>query len=97
MKKTENLLPTNAMLNADWRIAKDDFPPFDKNVLGYYELPATDAKKKPTGEVYRYYIICHINEVRQGSSYKYAEWVDSEHNSVTPTHWMELPNPPICV
>lgn len=77
-----------------WRDALRDFPPFDKDVMGYYEIPETDGKKRPTGKMFRYYVICRVKCVTEGSGYRQAEWVDNDYNAVSPKFWTDLPAPP---
>ena len=86
----------NAVLTAVWRDAEKDFPPFDEKVIGYYELPETDSKRKPTGKMFKYHVICYVNQITEGNGYRYAEWVDAEHNAVKPKWWTKLPIPPNC-
>jgi hypothetical protein len=85
--KTEN--------NTNWKNAKIVFPPLDKPVLGYYEIEVKDKKKVPTGDVYRYYIICSVSCITERSSGTSVEWEDVDLKPVFPEYWDYLPDPPI--
>ena len=100
MKKAEltNQTPADAkpVLWAGWIDATKVFPPFDKKVLGYYTLPATDGKGKKTGEIYEYFVIVMCESVTESSNRKSALWRDSDYNTIEPLYWCELPCPPTC-
>ena len=83
------------MEKVNWFDATKDFPEFDKKVLGFYIIPATDGKGKKTGEVYEYYEIIHLESITERANQKSGHWVDSEYNSVNPLYWCYLPNSPL--
>ena len=78
----------------EWNDATKVFPPFDKKVLGYYTLPATDGKGKKTGEIYEYFVVVMCESVTESSNRKSALWRDSDYNTINPSHWRELQPPP---
>lgn len=63
-----------------WFDANKVFPPFDKEVLGYYEI-----------KEHKYYefITCEI--VTENSNGRFAQYRDRQYNSVNPIVWSELP------
>jgi hypothetical protein len=87
---------TKPVLWAGWFDATKVFPPFDKRVLGYYTLPATDRKGKKTGEIFEYYAIVMCESVTESSNRKSALWRDSDYNTIEPIYWCDLPCPPTC-
>lgn len=64
---------------------KDKWPPIDQTVLVYYTI---QSKK----DFFEYLLFARIQSITENASGKYADWVDSDYNTVNPTHWQ--PSPP---
>ena len=80
--------------STNWFDATKIFPPFDKNVLCYYTLPATDSKGKKEGKIYEYFVIAICESITESLNNKSALWKDSNYNNIEPLYWCELPCPP---
>lgn len=80
------------MNTAEWKDATKDFPPYDEYVLCYYEI-ARDKKDKEK-EPHRYMEIGSLSSITEGKGFKRGDWNDKDHNRITPSHWMKLPEAP---
>lgn len=72
----------------DWTSVIEKLPELDKEVLCYYEIA---SKSK---EVYKYLVIGKLEEISNRKSGITTYWTDHEGNSINPSHWMILPEPP---
>ena len=73
----------------EWIDVTNRLPDFDKKVLVYYEI-----KSSKNDEVFKYIDIASIESIQTFANNKFVNWVNDEHDSVRPTHWMLLPNYP---
>ena len=95
MEKDKNLLPTNEMLNADWRSVKDETPVIIPNSNGGCSeevLVWINSKNRIEYKEQRqiaYY-------TKDGWCYQYGEPMSSDDEKGV-THWIPLPLPPISV
>ena len=89
----ETTADSKPVLYEGWFDANKDFPPFDKDVLGYYTIPLTDGNGEKTGKFYEYYVIVRCESVTESSCGKSALWRDSDYNYYDPLYWCELRHP----
>lgn len=78
-----------------WVSCAERLPEIGQEVLCYYEIEATDIKGKKTGEIYTYKKILHIESITTRESSKQVNWIDSDYNPATPTHWQPLTDKPV--
>lgn len=81
------------MKDSEWKDAKKEFPPYEKEVLCYYEIERTGKDKKEPP--FQCYIVASLSAIREGKGFKNGEWTDKDHEYINPTHWTELPSPPV--
>lgn len=80
------------MNNGEWKDVTKEFPPYDEDVLCYYEIARN--KKDKEKEPHRYMVVGSLYSIREGKTFKIGDWHDKESNDINPTHWMKLPEPP---
>ncbi len=79
------------MAKENWIRVEDALPDIEKEVLTYYEI--TPKKNENGGKPYRYTQVGYLYSVTTYKNSKQTEW-RSGSDTITPTHWHPLPDPP---